>query len=307
MRRNWFSRLRRGLPPVPRRAEGGGLRVPGEAWESREAFLAVREGEGHERLKAQWQMGVQLPVACGAEGLFGVCSLCGVRCAFGVPGQPASFDTREGLACERCRVNARMRHALGLLVDGLQPTHARLYLTEQASTGFVWVQQHFPHTVGSEFGLDESRRARMQGWFEHLGGHGALRDEDVTALHFADGSLDAIGCFDVLEHVPDYQAALVEFARVLAVGGRLVLTVPFIETVQDTLVRARLNSEGHVEHLLPPEIHGDPVAGGVLCFYHFGWDLLDACRAAGFRRAEWVRCFAPEFALYGLWTLRALR
>jgi SAM-dependent methyltransferase len=98
-----------------------------------------------------------------------------------------------------------------------------------------------------------------------------------------------------------------EFARVLAPGGRLVLTVPFLETVQQTLVRARLREDGSIEHLEPEEIHGDPVSGGVLCFYHFGWDLLDALREAGFRRAEWIRSFAPEYGLFGLWALRAER
>jgi hypothetical protein len=42
-----------------------------------------------------------------------------------------------------------------------------------------------------------------------------------------------------------------------------------------------------VEHLEPPEYHGDPVnpEAGVLCFQHFGWRLLDDLREAGFRTA----------------------
>ena len=43
---------------------------------------------------------------------------------------------------------------------------------------------------------------------------------------FADASLDAILCLDVLEHVP-VSAALGEFARVLKPGGALLLTVPW--------------------------------------------------------------------------------
>jgi SAM-dependent methyltransferase len=148
---------------------------------------------------------------------------------------------------------------------------------------------------------------RLQRWFNDLGGQGTLNEADITALRDPDASFDAIGCFDVLEHVPDYRAALREFARVLAPGGRLVLTIPFLETEQQTLVRARLRDDGSIEHLEPEEIHGDPVSGGVLCFYHFGWDLLDALREAGFRRAEWIRSFAPEYGLFGLWALRAER
>lgn len=301
----WSRRgLRRALP---RHVDASNLRVPGEGWSSREAFLAVRDGAGHERLKAQWQIGVQLPHALGHEGLSGLCPLCGVRVTFGRPGEPASFDVREGLVCARCGINARMRQALSLLLDGLERSTARVYLTEQASTGFVWLQQQVAHARGSEYGLDAPRRARLQRWFHDLGGQGTLNDADITALADADASFDAIGCFDVLEHVPDYRAALREFARVLAPGGRLVITVPFLETVQDTLVRARVRPDGRIEHLEPEEIHGDPVSGGVLCFYHFGWDLLDALRDAGFRRAEWIRSFAPEYALYGAWALRAQR
>ncbi len=301
----WARRARR--TPVPRHVDASTLRVPGEAWSTRDAFLAVREGSGHERLKAQWQMRVQLPNALLDEGLSGLCPLCGVRTVFGTPGDAASFDVREGLACERCGVNARMRQALSLLLDGFDLPTARVYLTEQASPGFVWLQQQAPAARGSEYGLDASRRARLQRWFHDLGGRGGLNDADITALPDADASLDAIGCFDVLEHVPDYRAALREFARVLVPGGRLVVTVPFLETEQDTLVRARIGTDGAVEHLLPAEIHGDPVSGGVLCYYHFGWDLLDALRAAGFRHAEWIRSFAPEYGLYGPWALRAHR
>lgn len=55
---------------------------------------------------------------------------------------------------------------------------------------------------------------------------------DVTAnmddLPFPDGSVEQVFALDVLEHVPREQgrAALAEWYRVLAPGGRLVLRVP---------------------------------------------------------------------------------
>ena len=299
----WFRRS----AATPGTASAAPLAVPAEAWSGREAFLALRDGPGHERLKAQWQMGSALPAALGDEGASGFCPLCGIRSRFGNPGDPGSLDLREGLACRRCGIAARVRHALALLVEGLDLAKARVYLTEQASPGFVWLQSRAPRAEGSEFGLDDARRRRLQRWLAALGGSGELVEADVTRLDRPSASLDAIGCFDVLEHVPDYRAALREFARVLVPGGRLVVTAPFLETEQATRVRARQHPDGRIEHIDPPEIHGDPVAGGVLCYYHFGWDLLDAAREAGFSRAEWVRTFAPESALYGLWALRARR
>jgi len=48
----------------------------------------------------------------------------------------------------------------------------------------------------------------------------------AEALPFPDGSFDAVLSTQVLEHLPDPRRALDEAARVLRVGGTLVLTVP---------------------------------------------------------------------------------
>lgn len=48
----------------------------------------------------------------------------------------------------------------------------------------------------------------------------------VLALPFADGSFDVVGAFDVLEHSDPEQVALAELRRVLAPGGRLLMSVP---------------------------------------------------------------------------------
>ncbi len=45
-------------------------------------------------------------------------------------------------------------------------------------------------------------------------------------LPFGDGAFDLAVALDVLEHVPDDRLALRELGRVVAAGGRLVVTVP---------------------------------------------------------------------------------
>lgn len=50
---------------------------------------------------------------------------------------------------------------------------------------------------------------------------------DLRELAFRDGAFDLIVSTEALEHVPDPKSAFCEFARSLAAGGRLVLTVPF--------------------------------------------------------------------------------
>ncbi len=49
---------------------------------------------------------------------------------------------------------------------------------------------------------------------------------DATGLPFADGSFDVIIAAEILEHVPRYDAALAEIARVLRPGGSVAVTVP---------------------------------------------------------------------------------
>ncbi len=50
---------------------------------------------------------------------------------------------------------------------------------------------------------------------------------DITAIPKEDASFDAILCTEVLEHIPDPNAALKEFKRLLRPGGTLILTAPF--------------------------------------------------------------------------------
>ncbi|MEM9939386.1 MAG: methyltransferase domain-containing protein [Pseudomonadota bacterium] len=58
------------------------------------------------------------------------------------------------------------------------------------------------------------------------GGSTKFATGDATALDFPDDHFDAVICSEVLEHLPDYDAALREMRRVLKPGGRLCITVP---------------------------------------------------------------------------------
>lgn len=243
------------------------------------------------------------------QGITGQCPMCAAPRRFLCPELAAghALSLRESLLCEVCRSNARQRAAAALLFDGTTAP-GDVYLTEQAGAFYRAMRRRVPALVGSEYAHSRWRRWRLRAWLWRHGLFERLRFGDATALPFAAARFDAVLSLDVLEHVPDYRAALREFARVLRPGGRCVLSVPFHADRERSEVLARIDAHGRVEHLQAPEYHGDPLGGGVLCFHHFGWDLLATMREAGFSRVEAVRMRDPARGWpEPLWLLHARR
>jgi SAM-dependent methyltransferase len=56
--------------------------------------------------------------------------------------------------------------------------------------------------------------------------HATVVQGDALHLPFPDGAFDRVICSEVLEHIPDDVAAMVELARVLRAGGTMAVTVP---------------------------------------------------------------------------------
>lgn len=208
-------------------------------------------------------------------------------------GTPGEVNWRERLVCPLTGLNNRMRASIHLL-DLEMGTYADspIYLTEQVTSTYQVLRQRFPQLIGSEYlGRDlPSGTVRADG----------IRHEDLCALSFADASFDAIVCLDVLEHIPDYRQAIAECRRCLRPGGRLMWSVPFLPHAQRNLRRASVSADGDIVHHLPAEYHGDPVGGnGVLCYTHFGWQMLDEVRAAGFQDTYAVAYHSRAFGYLG--------
>jgi SAM-dependent methyltransferase len=211
--------------------------------------------------------------------------------AYAVGGQ-LTPNWREHLRCPNCGLNNRMRAAIHILEQecALQPAHS-IYITEQTTPLFQVVRHRYRNLSASEylgatlpFGTTDSD---------------GVRNESVTRLTFSSNAFDHILCFDVFEHVPNPAKGFAECLRCLRPGGSLLFSVPFTGNPV-TIVRARENPDRTVEHLLPPEYHGDPRnAMGCLCFYHFGWDLLDTVRNLGFRETAGLFYWSREFGYLG--------
>ena len=225
-----------------------------------------------------------------------ICQVCGGPSPLVVDHQfsaPGSINFRERFACPRCQLNSRQRfvaHLVGTEVArrGGRP---RVYLHEQITSFYDWAQRSLAaDVVGSEYlGPDVPAGAVIDG----------IRHEDALALTFADGSFDVIISQEVFEHVPSIEPAIEETVRVLAPGGRLLLSVPFNRGMVDSVQRARI-VDGELEHLMEPAFHGNPLSDeGSLVFYDYGWDLLDRLRAAGLTDVNIVGVWSALYGYFG--------
>ncbi|NWG20752.1 MAG: methyltransferase domain-containing protein [Chloroflexi bacterium] len=206
-------------------------------------------------------------------------------------------NLREGFICPRCHLNGRQRFlyiAVRHLIEVKPPISP--YIAERVTTLYGRLQELIPNLAGSEY-LGADRRPGKT--YPVAGNHGTttyVEHQDLTSLSFSDRSKDLIITADVLEHVPDCRQAFNEIYRVLVDGGVLLASIPFSDSRDTTIIRARLNADGTIEHLLPPEIHGNPVdASGSLAFYSYGWDLLDMLRQTGFSDAAVIYLFDQQW------------
>jgi SAM-dependent methyltransferase len=196
---------------------------------------------------------------------------------------------RERLVCPGCDMNNRQRLMATLIQQfaAERSSAPTMYLMEQVTPMYEWVRSvHGSTVVGSEYLGPEYKGGQRA--------HG-IRHEDVMSLSYADESFDLIVSNDVMEHIPDPSKALGECFRVLKAGGEVLATIPFDPVTHTTTVRARLADAG-IEHVLPPQYHGNPLSfDGSLVFHDFGWDLLELVRAAGFAPAVCEVYSAEEF------------
>jgi SAM-dependent methyltransferase len=261
--------------------------APGTPAPSQEVRSYDEFVEWHAKMRTQLEhrAEVELGLIKNAESytIDGYCAVCDKATSFLVDYQYSFVDAqnrripnwRERLECVKCRLNCRMRGALHFLRDQMSADPGSyIYVTEQITPMYAAVKERYANTHGSEYLGAGIASGTIRG--------DGVRHEDITALSFGDSSFNYVLSFDVLEHVPDYKKALQEVHRVLVPGGELLLSVPFALGAPTTLTRAVVEGDT-IRHLEEPEYHGDPVTGSVLCYYDFGWSLLEDIKAAGFK------------------------
>lgn len=200
------------------------------------------------------------------------------------------INLRETVNCPKTGFNMRMRAAIHAFNHYEKDDELPIYINEQKTPLFKYFSERLPNLMGSEYLGDKV----ALGAFDSDG----LRNEDATQLTFEDNSFGNVMSFEVLEHIPDYMAALRETYRVLRPGGRFYFTAPFNPHVNEHLIRAKIEN-GEIVHILEPEIHGDPVNDeGILCFQQFGWEIVEELHSVGFTSVEALVFDQIEFGYY---------
>lgn len=242
----------------------------------------------------------------------GLCTVCGASSGFvfsswvlpremvaelADPATVHAYRQRESLFCRRCGSNLRVRRLAEVLLEEFgsrlpslaemigDPDFAARRIAEVNAIGsggsMHAVLERHPRLAYSEY-----RDGHVSG--EVVNG---VRHEDMTALSYEDASFDLLLTSDTLEHVPEPQRAFGEARRVLRPGGRLVLTVPMLPLRDESVTRARIDANGTVELLVPPQLHGygsGPFRyvrrreDAYLVFTDFGRDIVDQLEDVGF-------------------------
>lgn len=102
----------------------------------------------------------------------------------------------------------------------------------------------------SDAALDHARR--------HYGDGDVISFEygDIATFAGRDGGYDLVTCFETIEHVPDYDAALKNLVRLVAPGGTMLISSPYrpLTTPGARSVNAPPRNVFHVREFLPGEL-----------------------------------------------------
>ena len=195
--------------------------------------------------------------------LFGQCEICAGRTVFALRGAWIRGD----LLCVRCASRPRNRALMAVLNEHFAGWRgARIHECSPSGPLLAKFRRECPGYIGSHF-YPKRPLGSQQGDFVC---------QDLERLTFEDAAFDLVITQDVLEHILEPEAAFREIARTLKPGGAHVFTVPWYYW-QATVRRARRAADGNVEHLLPPDYHGNPIEpkGRSLVVSEWGRDLLE--------------------------------
>jgi SAM-dependent methyltransferase len=208
------------------------------------------------------------------------CPICGPSLLVRLAARPI------GVRCARCAGSA-ITLALVAVLKSVRPGFRAEAVYELSARGplYEFLRREVPRLTSSEYFEDTPPGASRDG----------VLCQDIRRLTFADRSFDVCTSTEVFEHVADDRAGFREIRRVLRESGVMVFTVPL--SASPATVERAFEKGGKIEHLLPPEYHGDRIRGqgGVLVFRDYGADITERLRAQGFAEAVIDRRYEKAF------------
>ena len=129
----------------------------------------------------------------------------------------------KNIMCPNCLSNARERLVIAMLQHHINIENKKiLHLSPEKNTYQYLITKS--QVVTADL---------VPGFYKNIDKH--IKQEDLTALSFADQSFDLVIANHVLEHISDDLKAMSEIYRVLKKGGIAILQVPYSETISATI------------------------------------------------------------------------
>lgn len=213
----------------------------------------------------------------------GYCPICGNITIF----YNFTDNLRESGICKFCKSTNRQRQIAFTLIEALKENtkinfysikhfvdkscnsanlqNLRIYNTETSGSLHKYLQ-NFHGYISSEYLGQEYKSGQIVNGFMH---------QDLMSTSWDSSSIDILLSSDVFEHIPDPYKAFAEVHRILKPGGRHIFTVPFYQHSFQDEVRAIIDDNNQIKHLLPPIYHGDPIRPeGILVYVIFSLEML---------------------------------
>ncbi len=174
---------------------------------------------------------------------------------------------RDNFLCSQCGSIPRER-ALMQVIEQFYPNWRDLIIHETS-----------PGNRGASVRLAQECKSYIPSQFfpdQQLGlDYNGMRCENLESLTFSDESIDLHISQDVMEHIFHPTKAFQEIARTLKPGGAHIFTVPLVNKMKASRLRARIAKNGSIDYIEEPIYHGNPIdAQGSLVTMDWGYDIV---------------------------------
>jgi SAM-dependent methyltransferase len=170
------------------------------------------------------------------------------------PDYPFPVRMRDWELCRVLQATAGLGRGARILDTGAFNTYLGLHLARTQAqvtvSDLLWARA-LKSTL-RRLGLAPAKptEAGFLTWYRAMRKPGlSVRDIDLTKISLPDASFDCIISLSVIEHIPAIERALAEMYRVLAPGGRLLITTDCSQKPMPFADGVRYFSEAELEHL----------------------------------------------------------